>query len=64
MEAVEFRRATLFIEGQWVEPHPRDVIDVVSLTTEELVGRAPHAGPEDVDDVVRAAHAVFNDPSG
>ena len=33
----------LFIGGEWVEPSSTSVFDVVSPTTEELVGRVPEA---------------------
>ncbi len=51
----------LFIGGEWVEPSSSSVIDVVSPTTEELVGRVPEAQNADVDRAVarqRATHSI------
>ena len=45
----------LFIGGEWVEPSSTAVFDVVSPTTEELVGRVPEAQVADVDRAVAAA---------
>jgi aldehyde dehydrogenase (NAD+) len=50
----------LFIGGEWVEPSSSSVIDVVSPTTEELVGRVPEAQNADVDRAVAAAREAFD----
>ena len=47
----------LFIGGEWVEPSSSAVFDVVSPTTEEVVGRVPEAQVADVDRAVKAARA-------
>jgi betaine-aldehyde dehydrogenase len=49
----------LFIGGDWVEPSSTAVFDVVSPTTEELVGRVPEAQVADVDRAVDAARQAF-----
>ncbi|MEU2509379.1 aldehyde dehydrogenase [Streptomyces sp. NPDC007863] len=53
-------RRTLFIGGRWAEPAGRDSIEVVSPVTEQVVGRVPHATPEDVDRAVAAAREAFD----
>ncbi|MDI3389662.1 aldehyde dehydrogenase [Streptomyces sp. B-S-A8] len=58
-ELVEHQK--LFIGGKWADPHGRDVIEVVSPHTEEVVGRVPHAAPADVDRAVAAARRAFDD---
>ncbi|HEY5098063.1 MAG TPA: aldehyde dehydrogenase family protein, partial [Acidimicrobiales bacterium] len=50
----------LFIGGEWVEPSSTAVFDVVSPTTEELVGRVPEAQQADVDRAVAAAREAFD----
>jgi betaine-aldehyde dehydrogenase len=50
----------LFIGGEWVEPSSSSNIDVVSPTTEELVGRVPEAQNADVDRAVAAAREAFD----
>ncbi|MFJ6805769.1 aldehyde dehydrogenase [Streptomyces anulatus] len=51
---------TLFIGGRWAEPAGSETIDVVSPVTEQVVGRVPHATPEDVDRAVAAAREAFD----
>ena len=50
----------LFIGGEWVEPSSTAVFDVVSPTTEELVGRVPEAQVADIDRAVAAARDAFD----
>lgn len=50
----------LFIGGEWVEPSSSSVIDVVSPTTEELVGRVPEAQDADIDRAVASAREAFD----
>ncbi len=50
----------LFIGGQWVEPASDATIDVVSPSTEEVVGRVPAPSTDDVDRAVRAAREAFD----
>ncbi len=50
----------LFIGGEWVEPSSSSVIDVVSPTTLEPVGRVPEAQHADIDRAVAAAREAFD----
>jgi aldehyde dehydrogenase (NAD+) len=50
----------LFIGGEWVEPSSSAVFDVVSPTTEQLVGRVPEAQNADVDRAVAVARDAFD----
>ena len=52
-------RDRLFIGGEWVEPAGAETIEVINPSTEELVGRIPAGGADDVDRAVRAARAAF-----
>lgn len=49
----------LYIGGEWVEPSSSSTIDVVSPTTEEIVGRVPEAQNADIDRAVAAAKNAF-----
>jgi aldehyde dehydrogenase (NAD+) len=49
----------LYINGQWVEPAGKGMIDVINSTTEEVMGRIPEGSPEDLDRAVAAAKAAF-----
>ncbi|MFK4865022.1 aldehyde dehydrogenase [Streptomyces sp. CSMPJR101] len=51
----------LFIGGEWTGPLGRDVIEVVSPHTEDVMGQVPHATPADVDRAVEAARRAFDD---
>ncbi|WP_433189960.1 aldehyde dehydrogenase [Actinoallomurus sp. CA-150999] len=50
----------LFIGGQWVKPDSDATFDVISPSTEEVVGRVPAPSAEDVDRAVRAAREAFD----
>jgi betaine-aldehyde dehydrogenase len=50
----------LFIGGQWVKPSSDETIDVVSPSSEELVGRVPAPSAGDVDRAVTAARDAFD----
>jgi acyl-CoA reductase-like NAD-dependent aldehyde dehydrogenase len=52
-------RDKIFIAGEWVSPSSDELIDVINSTTEEVMGRAPAATPEDVDRAVAAARSAF-----
>src|ERR1700752_4163454 len=54
----------LFIGGDWVAPSTDRRIEVVSSSTEEVVGSVPEAVEADVDAAVAAAGAAFDDPNG
>lgn len=51
----------LFIGGELVDPLGRDVIEVVSPHTEQVIGRVPHACEGDVDRAVAAARRAFDE---
>lgn len=50
----------LFIGGRWTESSGTETIEVVSPVTEQVVGRVPHATPQDVDRAVAAAREAFD----
>jgi acyl-CoA reductase-like NAD-dependent aldehyde dehydrogenase len=54
----------LFIGGDWVAPSSGARIEVVSSSTEEVIGSVPEAAEADVDAAVDAARAAFDDPNG
>jgi aldehyde dehydrogenase (NAD+) len=54
-----FERNDHFIGGAWVPARGTELIEVVSPTTEEVVGRVPVALPEEVDAAIDAARAAF-----
>ena len=55
-----FTRDELFIGGDWVRPSGTGHIDVVSASTEELIGRVPEGTAADIDAAVGAARAAFD----
>ncbi len=50
----------LFIDGAWTAPAGTEVIDVVSPSTEEVIGRVPQGTNADVDAAVAAARKSFD----
>ena len=56
-----FERKEHFIGGSWLAASGGDLLEVVSPSTEEVVGRAPVAGPAEIDQAVAAARAAFAD---
>ncbi|SHN46600.1 aldehyde dehydrogenase [Cryptosporangium aurantiacum] len=52
---------TLYIGGEWVAPAEKQVFDVVSPASEEVVGRVPEASKADVDAAVAAARKAFDE---
>ncbi|MBW3667871.1 MAG: aldehyde dehydrogenase [Actinobacteria bacterium] len=53
-------RERLFIDGEWVAPSGTDTFELVSPSTEEVVGRTPAGTPADVERAVAAARAAFD----
>jgi len=53
------QRDKLYIGGQWVPSAASGFIDVVSASTEEIIGRIPEGSGEDVNRAVAAARAAF-----
>jgi acyl-CoA reductase-like NAD-dependent aldehyde dehydrogenase len=49
-----------FIGGEWQTPSGSDSIDVLSASTEEVIGLVPAGSPEDVDRAVQAARKAFD----
>jgi acyl-CoA reductase-like NAD-dependent aldehyde dehydrogenase len=54
-------RAEFFIGGKWVEPTGGGRLEVISPSTEEVVGEVPLATTADIDRAVEAARAAFDD---
>jgi aldehyde dehydrogenase (NAD+) len=50
----------LFIGGDWVAPEGTEVIEVISPSTEEVVGRVPDGTEADIDKAVAAARTAFD----
>src|ERR1041385_7118096 len=55
-----FTHRELYIRGQWTPPAAPGIIDVLSASTEEVIGSVPQGTPIDVDEAVRAARAAFD----
>src|SRR3989442_10935226 len=52
---------SLYIDGRWVPSAGTQRIEVISPTTEGVVGSVPHASTEDVDRAVAAARRAFGE---
>lgn len=50
----------LYLNGEWVEPEGKGMLDVINSTTEEVMGRVPEGTPEDINRAVAAARAAFD----
>ena len=50
----------LYVNGQWVEPAGKGMLDVINSTTEEVMGNVPEGTPEDINRAVAAARAAFD----
>jgi betaine-aldehyde dehydrogenase len=50
----------LFIGGDWVAPEGTNMIEVISPSTEEVVGRVPDGTEADIDKAVAAARTAFD----
>ena len=50
----------LFIGGDWVAPEGTDTIEVISPSTEEVIGRVPDGTKADIDKAVAAARTAFD----
>jgi len=50
----------LFIGGEFVPPAGTDLIDVISPSTEEVIGRTPDGAQADIDRAVAAAREAFD----
>ncbi|MFC9290469.1 aldehyde dehydrogenase family protein [Streptomyces sp. NPDC057052] len=49
----------IYLDGAWRPAAGQDVIEVVNPADEQVIGRVPAAGPEDVDAAVRAARTAL-----
>ena len=47
-----------YINGQWVDPHTANPLDVINPATEEVCGRISMGSDADVNDAVAAAKAA------
>lgn len=54
-----YRKDRLFIGGDWVAPDSSDVIEVISPSTEQVMGSVPDATTVDVDRAVAAARTAL-----
>jgi len=54
-----YRKDHLFIGGDWVDPDSSDVIEVISPSTEQVMGSVPDATTVDVDRAVAAARSAL-----
>ena len=48
-----------YIGGEWVAPEKPELIDVISASTEEVMGRVPAGSARDVERAVKAARDAF-----
>src|SRR5688572_4062628 len=51
---------SFFIDGAWRRPSGGETLDVISPTSEELVGRAPAGSAADIEVSVAAARKAFD----
>jgi betaine-aldehyde dehydrogenase len=49
----------LYINGEFVEPHSQDTLEVIDPSTSEVMASVPDADEADVDRAVKAARAAF-----
>jgi aldehyde dehydrogenase (NAD+) len=54
-----YTRTTFFVGGEWIKPNSHRSIEIVSPSTEEMIGRVPDANSADVDSAVYAAKSAF-----
>ncbi|MBY4946648.1 aldehyde dehydrogenase family protein [Cupriavidus respiraculi] len=54
------QRDKLFINGKWVSPHGKGLIDVTHSATEAVMGRIPEGHARDAEDAIQAARAAFD----
>jgi aldehyde dehydrogenase (NAD+) len=53
-------REKLYVNGEWVEPAGKGMLDVINSTTEEVMGRVPEGAAQDINRAVAAARAAFD----
>jgi acyl-CoA reductase-like NAD-dependent aldehyde dehydrogenase len=54
-------REELLVGGEWRKPGSSARVTVISPSTEEVIGKVPDAGTEDVDAAARAARRAFDE---
>jgi aldehyde dehydrogenase (NAD+) len=54
-------RSSFYIDGQWKVPSTRDLIEVISPHTEQVIATVPDASPVDMDTAVVAARRAVDD---
>lgn len=54
-----FEQTKQYINGQWVESHSNETIDVINPATEEAFGKIAKGNAQDVEDAVNAADSVY-----
>jgi aldehyde dehydrogenase (NAD+) len=59
--ATALRTYQLFIGGDWVDGTGAEALDVVSPSTEEVIGRVPQASVTDVERAVASARRAFDE---
>lgn len=59
-----YHRNTLFIGGEWVKPNSKNLIRIISPSTEQVIGEVPDANSADIDLAVKAASGAFLAKSG
>ncbi|MCX4092375.1 aldehyde dehydrogenase [Nocardia sp. alder85J] len=60
MSEPTYVRDDFFIDGRWVAPSTTARIEVISPSTEQVIGSVPEAGPADIDAAVAAARRAFD----
>jgi len=59
-----YTRNTFFIGGEWIKPNSKRLIEIVSPSTEEIIGRVPDANSADIDRAVNSAKSAFTAKGG
>jgi aldehyde dehydrogenase (NAD+) len=55
-----YEREDIYVGGRWIAPAERGVLEVISPSTEQVIGHAPLASVADVDGAVAAAREAFD----
>ena len=58
------KKDKFYIDGLWISPRGKEVIEVINPATETVIGIIPEGTAEDVDAAVNAARIAFEDWSG
>jgi aldehyde dehydrogenase (NAD+) len=60
MKGYMIRYEQHYYDGAWQKPASADFIDVLSSSTEDVIGRVPRGTSDDVDRAVKAARTAFD----